>query len=181
MTTRPSWTRYFMEIAHAVATRATCPRKSVGCVIVSRDNHILTTGYNGSPPGMPHCTEAGCDMLDGHCVRASHAETNAVAQAARHGISIEGATVYVTAYPCWNCFRQLLVAGVSSVVYDEAYRNDERVEGAARLRGVRIMRARSVRADQGSAVTRTSAPSGFNAGKGLVLRQNFNQEGHLRR
>lgn len=139
--TRPNWTDYFINIARVVATRATCPRKSVGCVVVSRDHHILTTGYNGSPPGVTHCIDAECDMLDGHCVRASHAETNAVAQAARHGVSIQGSTVYVTAYPCWNCFRQLLAAGAREVIYDEVYRKDERVERTARMVGVRVTAA----------------------------------------
>lgn len=91
--TRPDWDLYFIRIAMEVASRSTCPRASVGAVIV-RDNRILASGYNGAPAGEPHCTEVGCDMVDGHCKRAIHAETNAIAQAAKYGISLEGATLY---------------------------------------------------------------------------------------
>lgn len=124
-----------------MATRATCPRKSVGCVIVSSDNRILCTGYNGAPPKLPHCTDVGCDMLDSHCVRANHAETNALAQAARHGISIEGAEVYLTTFPCWNCFRQLISAGVTKVVFADGYRINPRVLTAARDSGIKVFYA----------------------------------------
>ena len=90
---RPDWDEYFLAIAKDVASRATCPRASVGAIIV-KDNRILSTGYNGAPPGEPHCTDIGCDMVDGHCQRTIHAETNAMAQAAKYGIAIEGATIY---------------------------------------------------------------------------------------
>src|SRR6185312_9890322 len=100
---RASWDEYFMQIARDVATRATCDRKHVGAVIV-RDKCILATGYNGSIRGLPHCDEDGHLMEDGHCVRTIHAEANAIIQAARNGVRIEGATVYVTASPCWGCF-----------------------------------------------------------------------------
>ena len=91
--TRPNWDLYFIRIAKEVAARATCRRASVGAVIV-KDNHILATGYNGAPAGEPHCTEEGCKMLDGHCIRATHAEENAIIQAAKFGIPVEGATLY---------------------------------------------------------------------------------------
>lgn len=93
---RQSWDYYFMTIAKDVAARSTCPRAAVGAVIV-KDNHILTTGYNGAPTDEPHCTDAGCLMVNGHCERTVHAETNAVAQAARFGVSVDGATMY-----CWS-------------------------------------------------------------------------------
>jgi len=93
---RPSWDEYFLKIAEDVASRATCPRASVGAVIV-KDHRILSTGYNGALPGEPHCTEVGCLMENNHCERTVHAETNAVVQAARFGINIEGATLY-----CWS-------------------------------------------------------------------------------
>lgn len=127
---RPNWTEYFMNIAKAVATRGTCPRQSVGCVLV-RDNQILTTGYNGSPPGMAHCSDVGCDIVADHCVRSNHAETNAIAQAAKHGINIRGATLFTTTYPCWPCFRQLLSTGIRLVIYDNVYNADPRVIEAA--------------------------------------------------
>ena len=93
-----------MNIAREVSTRSTCDRKFVGAVIV-RDKSILATGYNGSIRGLPHCDEDGHLMEDGHCVRTVHAEANAIVQAARNGVRIEGATIYVTASPCWGCFR----------------------------------------------------------------------------
>lgn len=111
-----------MQIAATVATRATCDRKHVGAVIV-RDRSILATGYNGSIRGLEHCDEVGHMIEDGHCVRTIHAEANAVIQAARHGVSIDGATIYVTASPCWACFRMLANAGIRRIVFGEFYRD----------------------------------------------------------
>ena len=102
-------------------TRATCDRKQVGAVIVV-DYQVAATGYNGSIRGLPHCDEVGHDMVDGHCVRTIHAEMNALAQAARRGVRIEGAFIYTTASPCWSCFRVLVNAGIRRFVYGEAYR-----------------------------------------------------------
>jgi dCMP deaminase len=93
---RASWDEYFMAIALQVATRSTCDRKHVGAVVV-RDRMILTTGYNGSIRGAPHCEDAGHLMEDGHCVRTVHAEANAIVQAARNGVRIDGGHIYVTA------------------------------------------------------------------------------------
>jgi dCMP deaminase len=93
---RPDWDTYFMNIARDVAERSTCPRASVGAVIV-KDNRILATGYNGALPGEPHCTEVGCLMVNNHCERTIHAETNAVVQAAKFGVNISGSTLY-----CWS-------------------------------------------------------------------------------
>ena len=112
MDKRVDWDTYFMNIAKEVATRSTCPRKSVGAVIV-KDRRILSTGYNGSIRGMPHCTDVGCDMEDGHCVATVHAEANAIIQAARNGVCIDGADIYVTASPCWNCFKLIANSGTS--------------------------------------------------------------------
>ena len=122
---RPSWDEYFMSIAEIVATRSTCPRKSVGAIIV-KDKNILSTGYNGSIRGLPHCTEVGCMIENGHCVRTIHAEANAIIQAARHGVKIDGATIYITASPCWNCFKLIANAGIKRIVFKEFYR-DERI------------------------------------------------------
>jgi len=91
---RPTWDDYFISIAERVAARSTCPRASVGAVI-TKDKRIIATGYNGSMPGEGHCTEIGCLMVDNHCERTVHAETNAVIQAAKCGVSIEGATLYL--------------------------------------------------------------------------------------
>jgi dCMP deaminase len=111
--TRPSWDEYFGNIARVVATRATCPRASCGAVLV-RDNRILATGYNGAPAGKSHCLDVGCDVVDNHCQRALHAEVNAVAYAARAGINIDGAKIYISApLPiCRECAKVLVAAGV---------------------------------------------------------------------
>jgi dCMP deaminase len=119
-TARPSWDAYFMEIARTVATRATCPRASVGAVL-TREHRILTTGYNGAPRGVAHCSEAGCLMVHDHCQRATHAEANAIVQGALHGVGLAGATAYCTHQPCVNCTKLLISAGVIRIVYATAY------------------------------------------------------------
>jgi dCMP deaminase len=126
---RVSWDEYFMNIAQVVASRSTCPRKYVGSVIV-REKTILSTGYNGSIRGMPHCSEVGHMMENDHCVATIHAESNAILQAAKNGVMIDGATIYVTASPCWNCFKQIANAGLRRIVYGEFYR-DERIFSVA--------------------------------------------------
>ncbi len=132
MTRRASWDEYFMRIAMEVSSRATCDRKHVGAVIV-RERFILATGYNGSIPGLPHCDEVGHLMEDGHCVRTVHAEANAVCQAARNGVRIDGATVYVTASPCFNCFKLIANAGIKTIVYGEFYRDQRIFDFASQL------------------------------------------------
>lgn len=121
---RPAWDSYFMKIAFAVSERSTCDRAFVGCVLVL-NKRILTTGFNGSPAGQEHCDEIGHLMVDGHCVRTIHAETNAIIQAALHGVSTRGATCYVTHFPCINCAKALINAGITRLVYSDAYRVDE--------------------------------------------------------
>jgi len=136
---RPSWDEYFMDIARAVATRATCSRRAVGAVIV-KDKRILSTGYNGAPVGLRHCDHTdGGDMIGGHCARSTHAEQNAIVQAARHGTSIEGATMYCTDHPCLSCAKLLINAGVRRVVYGQAYPDDLAV-GLFREAGVELDR-----------------------------------------
>ena len=120
---RPDWDSYFMKIAYAVSERSTCDRAFVGCVLVL-EKRILTTGFNGSPTGQPHCEEVGHLMVEGHCVRTIHAETNAIIQAALHGVSTKGSTCYVTHYPCINCTKALVNAGIARLVYSVAYRKD---------------------------------------------------------
>ncbi len=129
---RASWDEYFMSIAQVVATRSTCPRKYVGSVIV-KNRTILSTGYNGSIRGMPHCSDDGHMMEDNHCVATIHAEANAIIQAARNGVVIDGATVYVTASPCWNCFKQIANAGVVRICYGEFYRDTRTFDIAAKV------------------------------------------------
>jgi dCMP deaminase len=122
--TRPSWDEYFIEIALNVAKRSTCNRKQVGCVLVSKNKHIIATGYGGSIKGQPHCTDVGCniDEKTGGCIRTVHAEMNAIAQAARNGASTEDSTAYTTLSPCYWCFKTLVNAGITRIVYFEEYR-----------------------------------------------------------
>ena len=136
MRKRASWDEYFMKIASDVATRSTCDRKHVGAVIV-RDRSILATGYNGSIRGLGHCDDEGHLMQDGHCVRTIHAEANAVIQAARNGVRIDGADIYVTASPCFNCFKMIANSGIVRIVFDEFYR-DERIFDFARQLGIEL-------------------------------------------
>lgn len=140
MSERLSRDDVFMAVAFLFAHRATCPRSHVGAVIV-RDSHILAHGYNGSPPGMPHCTDVGCDIPERYhyeeepegffhwdrrielgCQRAVHAEANALAYAARVGVSCSGATLYTTHEPCIKCAQLIVGAGIQHVVWDQAYR-----------------------------------------------------------
>ena len=118
---RVGWDQYFMNIATVVATRATCNRKHVGALIV-KDKRILATGYNGSIRGTEHCGDDNHIMEDGHCVRVLHAESNALSQAAMYGVSIKDAMLYVTALPCWPCYKLISNAGIQEIVYGEPYR-----------------------------------------------------------
>lgn len=134
---RASWDEYFMNIASEVATRSTCPRKHVGAVIV-RDKTILSTGYNGSVRGLPHCDDDDHMMEDGHCVRTIHAEVNAIIQSAKNGTRIDQATIYVTASPCWSCFKSIANAGLLRVVYGEFYR-DQRIFDVAQTLSIELV------------------------------------------
>jgi dCMP deaminase len=133
---RVGWHEYFMNIAAQVATRSTCGRKNVGAVIV-RDRTILSTGYNGSLRGAPHCDDAGHDMENEHCIRTVHAEANAIAQAAKHGVMIDNSELYVTASPCLTCFKLVANDGVRVIHYREFYR-DERITAYARQAGIAL-------------------------------------------
>jgi dCMP deaminase len=130
---RVDWHQYFMNIAAEVATRSTCDRKHVGAVIV-RDKTILSTGYNGSVRGLPHCDDVGHMMEDGHCVATIHAEANAIIQAAKNGVRVDGADIYITASPCWNCFKIVTNAGIKNIYYGEFYRDDRIFDAAKSLK-----------------------------------------------
>ena len=121
-----------MNIAREVSTRSTCDRKFVGSAIV-RDKCILATGYNGSIRGLPHCDEEGHLMEEGHCVRTVHAEANAIVQAARNGVRIDGAFIYVTASPCWGCFRLIANSGIVRIAFGEFYRDQKIFDVATRI------------------------------------------------
>lgn len=124
---RESWDAYFMRMARMVASRSTCPRASVGCVLCI-DNRIVSTGYNGAIAGAPHCADVGCDMRNGHCTRTVHAEANAIADAARRGAVTWGGTAYITHAPCINCAKLLVSAGVQRIVYSNEYDDGSNME-----------------------------------------------------
>ena len=130
--TRPSWDRYFMDIAHVAASRSNCGRRQVAAVVV-RDKQIISTGYNGTPRGIKNCSEGGCPRCNsdipsgeglGQCL-CSHAEENAIVQAAYNGIRLKGATLYTTFSPCLLCAKMIINAGIVEVVYHEHYTIDD--------------------------------------------------------
>lgn len=126
---RPSWDEYFIKIMEMVGSRGSCDRGRAGCV-VTRENRIIATGYAGSPSGLPHCDEVGHEMHtvvheDGtqtrHCIRTTHAEQNAICEAARMGIALEGATLYCKMTPCYTCAKMIINAGIKKVICSQDY------------------------------------------------------------
>ncbi|MDA3850779.1 MAG: cytidine/deoxycytidylate deaminase family protein [Spirochaetaceae bacterium] len=141
---RPNWDDYFMEVSQAIAKRATCDRGRSGCVI-ARDHQLLVTGYVGSPPGLPHCDDAGHyfkkvihedGKITQHCVRTVHAEQNAICQAAKRGISLEGATLYCRMTPCRTCAMLILSCGIIRVVCEKKYHAGAESEAMFKQAGV---------------------------------------------
>ncbi|MFA6254461.1 MAG: cytidine/deoxycytidylate deaminase family protein [Patescibacteria group bacterium] len=125
---RPSWDDYFMAIAKIIAARGTCDRLYAGSVLV-KDNRIISTGYNGSPPGLPHCHDVGHLMEEGHCVRTIHGEHNSLLQAAvQGGTSTAGSTMYTKYSPCIHCTKYVIACGVKRVVIGKVYRNDKAID-----------------------------------------------------
>lgn len=132
---RPDWDDYFMEITQVVAKRSTCLRRQVGALIV-KDKHILASGYNGAPSGLLHCSETGCTREQMHVPRGQrhelcrgiHAEQNAIIQAAVHGVSIKGGTLYSTTFPCVLCSKMLINAGIIKIVYQKGYPDELSLE-----------------------------------------------------
>jgi len=139
--TRPSWDEYFMEICRVVAQRSTCDRAAVGAVIV-KERTILATGYNGAPAGQSHCSEAGCLVYSStdpsgeteqNCFRTIHAEINAIAQAAKNGVSIGDSSIYITHSPCIHCLKVIINTGINRVCFEKPYklhRTNQLVEGS---------------------------------------------------
>ena len=117
---RPTLHETFMQTDDTWSRRATCARAHVGCVL-ARDDRVLTTGYNGSPPGLPHCDDVGHDMVDFHCIRTIHAEENSIICAAKHGLSTERAVCYTTMHPCIRCVGRIFTAGIRTVIYRDVY------------------------------------------------------------
>ena len=128
---RPSWVEYFMDITELVARRSTCTRRAVGAILV-KDKRVLATGYNGAPSGVRHCAETGClraqlNVPSGErheLCRGVHAEQNAIVQAAQHGVSIKGSTLFCTNQPCFICAKMIINAGVTTIYYKEGYADD---------------------------------------------------------
>lgn len=122
---RPSWDPYFMIIADAVSLRMSCDRARIGAVIVSPDHRILATGYGGAPSKWPSCDEVGHELMEINgrqsCVRTIHAEENAIVTAARHGVALEGSTLYTTASTCYNCLKRVCQVGIKRIVYGTEY------------------------------------------------------------
>lgn len=114
-----------MKITEMVASRSTCDRALVGCVLVNRDHRIVSTGYNGSVSGNPHCDDVGHTMRDGHCIATIHAEMNAILYCAKEGIPTKGTICYVTHFPCLNCTKALIQAGICEIIYKDDYRVDD--------------------------------------------------------
>ena len=122
---RAPWWETFMAVAQVMSNRATCPRLRTGAVIATADHQIVASGYNGAPRGLPHCDEVGCLMEGGHCVRAVHAEANAILQAARRGVSLAGTTMYTLHRPCIRCAVTIVQSGVMRVEWLYDYDSDE--------------------------------------------------------
>lgn len=125
MNKRDSWNQYFMEIAEKLASRSTCDRANVGVVIVNSDNRIISTGYNGSIAGNPHCSDVGHKLRDGHCIATVHAEVNTISYCAKEGISLKNSILYVTHFPCINCAKTIISSGIKKIYYKNDYRVDE--------------------------------------------------------
>lgn len=132
---RPEWQEYFMSVAYILSKRSTCDRLHVGCVIV-KDNRIITTGYNGHIKGTPHVSR----IVDGHEQMTIHAETNAIADAASRGVPLNGSTAYVTHYPCINCTKNLISAGIKEIIYGEDYNNNPIADELYQLASVKVTR-----------------------------------------
>lgn len=121
---RISWHQYFMAQSHLLALRSTCTRLTVGATIV-RDKRIIAGGYNGSVAGGDHCIDNGCYVVDNHCIRTIHAEMNALLQCAKFGVPTADAEIYVTHFPCLQCCKSIIQAGIRAVYYAEDYKNHE--------------------------------------------------------
>jgi len=144
---RPSWDEYFMELVKTVGKRGTCDRGRSGAIIV-KNKRILTTGYVGSPAGMPHCDEVGHlihDVInaDGtqskHCIRTVHAEQNAIVQAALHGVSTQGATIYTKFEPCFICAKLIVNSGIKKVVCEKKYHSAQLSRELLKNAGVELV------------------------------------------
>lgn len=129
--------KYYMNIADAVSMAATCDRRHVGAIIVSRDNRVISTGYNGAPSGLPHCDEVGHLVKSGHCVRSIHAEANAIMEVLDRGY-LKGATLYVNTTPCSRCISMIIQSGITKVLYKPEYTSEEDLLSFIRELGLNV-------------------------------------------
>lgn len=143
---RPNWDEYFIGMADYVGSRGTCDRGKSGCVIV-KDKRVISTGYVGSPPGLPHCDDVGHEMHtvineDGsqsqHCIRTAHAEQNAISQAARFGIAVDGSILYCRMTPCYSCAKSIITAGIKRVVAERDYHASKRSKEIFKKAGLKL-------------------------------------------
>lgn len=146
MDKRIKWDQYFMMQAVLLASRSTCERLSVGAVIV-RDKRIIAGGYNGSVAGDDHCIDVGCYLEDGHCVRTIHAEMNAILQCAKFGESTDNAEIYVTDFPCLQCTKMLLQAGITKINYLRNYHNNDYAQKLINLKNIELNKIKLTQAD----------------------------------
>lgn len=153
---RPSWDEYFMSIAHVAAQRSNCCRRHVAAVIV-RENRIISTGYNGTPRGIPNCNEGGCPRCNSNaksgasldlCI-CSHAEENAIVQAAYHGIAVKDSTLYTTFSPCLLCAKMIINSGIKEVVFHEHYSVDETAQKMLEIAGVLLRKIKGQENEKG--------------------------------
>jgi dCMP deaminase len=135
---RITWDQFFMAQSHLLALRSTCTRLAVGATIV-RDKRIIAGGYNGSISGDEHCIDQGCYVVDNHCVRTIHAETNALLQCAKYGTPAAGADIYVTHFPCLPCSKTIIQAGIKNVYYASNYKNNEYATELFKKAGVNVV------------------------------------------
>lgn len=139
---RQKWENYFIGIAKQVATRSTCDRANVGAVITDNEKRIIATGYNGSAgKNSPHCDDVGHKMRDNHCIATVHAEQNAIADCARAGKAINGSTIYITHFPCLNCTKLIISAGIKKVVFETSYSIDEYALELLKINEVKVFKA----------------------------------------
>lgn len=124
MAKRIPWDQYFMSQSLLISTRSTCTRLAVGATIV-RDRRVISAGYNGSVSGDVHCSDIGCKIVDGHCIRTVHAEVNAILQCAKFGVQTDGSALYVTHFPCLQCSKVIIQAGIKELYYLHDYNNSE--------------------------------------------------------
>lgn len=139
MKKRIPWEQYFMAQSVLLSMRSTCNRLAVGATIV-RDHRVIAGGYNGSVSGDVHCLDEGCHMVDNHCLRVVHAEMNALLQCAKFGVATEGADIYVTHFPCLQCMKSLIQAGIKRIYYLHDYHNDDYALKLAKQTNVQLIK-----------------------------------------